>query len=406
MRPRGSSLLALSFMFMFAACPADPGPDSASGGSSGGEGSTGGEPTTGGSTGPAEDLNPHELGAQASAACVDAMPAVKDFMTATAAGDAAGAMTAYGALQGFVQALDAANEQMHDAAIAAALAQGDAAGAALAEGHLLSSLARHMRNNLTAVETGAPEQRYAAWDEGYCVWNGGLKDLATRAQSAAWVAPGDPIVADIDAAFAAGHDAIGGDGAATAIDEWRVPPARQIIEKTLFRAAQRDIVHLAVGAKMAGDPVSAARALGEFGIVRDRLTDRNTPGIALIEGMLAGDPAMISGELIAIELDKAFAKRTYAYAGMPADGLGVPTSYKSAVEGRTYAKLIVAGIAAAMMPTEDYLADWDEFVELVRTGSDMAAAEAVSQRLLDVTCNYQKALGIATCTSSDDEVAP
>jgi hypothetical protein len=400
------SLLALSFLVLIAGCPADPGPDSDTGGSTGG-GTTGGEPTTGGSTGaPAGDLNPHTLGDQASQACVDAMPAVKDFMTATAAGDAAGAMTAYGALQGFVQALDAANEQTHDVAITAALAKGDAAGAALAEGHLLSSLARHLRDNLTAVESGAPEQRYTAWDDAYCVWNGGLKDLATRAQSAAWVAPGDPIVADIDAAFAAGHDAIGGEGAATTIDDWRIPPAKQVIEKTLFRAAQRDIVHLAVGAKMAGDPAMAARALGEFGIVRDRLEGRNTPGIALIEGMLAGDPGMISGELIAIELDKAFAKRTYNYAGMPADGLGVPTSYKSAVEGRTYAKLIAAGIVAAMMPTEDYLADWDEFVELVRTGGDEAAAMTVSQRLLDATCNYQKALGIAACTGSDDEPAP
>lgn len=405
MRSRGSSLFALSFMFMFAACPADPGPDSASAGSTGGDGSTG-EPTTGGTTGPAEDLNPHELGAQASQACVDAMPAVKDFFAATAAGDAAAATTAYGALQGFIQGLDAANEESHDAAITAALAKGDAGGAALAEGHLLASLARHLRNNLSAVESGAPEQRYVAWDDAYCVWNGGLKDLATRAQAAVWVAPGDPIVADIDAAFAAGHDAIGGEGAATAIDDWRVPPAKQVIEKTLFRAAQRDIVNLAVGAKMAGDPALAGLALGEFGIVRDRLEGRNTPGIALIEGMLAGEPAMISGELIAIELDKAFAKRTYNYAGMPADGLGVPTSYKSVVEGRTYAKLIAAGIAAAMMPTEDYLADWDAFVELVRTGSDEAAAMAVSQRLLDTTCAYQKALGIATCTGSDDEVAP
>lgn len=402
MRPRGSSLLALSFMFMFTACPADPGSDSASAGSTGGDGSTGGEPTTG----PAEDLNPYELGAQASQACVDAMPAVKDFMTATAAGDAAAATTAYAALQGFVQALDAANEEMHDAAITAALAKGDAAGAALAEGHLLASLARHLRNNLTAVESGAPEQRYVAWDDAYCVWNGGLKDLATRAQAAVWVAPGDPIVADIEAAFVAGHDAIGGEAAATTIDDWRVPPAKQVIEKTLFRAAQRDIVNLAVGAKMAGDPAMAGRALGEFGIVRDRLEGRNTPGIALIEGMLAGDPAMIGGELIAIELDKAFAKRTYNYAGMPADGLGVPSSYKSVVEGRTYAKLIAAGIAAAMMPTEDYLADWDAFVELVRTGGDEAEAMAVSQRLLDTTCAYQKALGIATCTGSDDEVAP
>lgn len=401
MRPCGSTFFALPFFFLLAACPADPGVDS----DTDTGGTTSDEPT-GGTGGPAEDLNPYELGDHASEACVDAMKAAGEFLTATAAGDAAAATAAYGApLQGFVQALDTAHERTDDAAIVAALAAGDAAGAALAEGHLLTSLAKHLRESLTAVEMGA-EDKYAAWDEAHCVWNGGLKQLATRAQSAAWVATEDPIVADIDAAFAAGHDGIGGEPPATSIDDWRVPPAKQIIEKTMFRAAHRDIVHQAVAAKMAGDAAAAARALGEFGIVRDRLEGRNTPGIAEIEAMLAGDPAMISGEWVAIELDIAFAKRTRNYAGLPEDGLGVPTSYKSAVEGRTYAKLIVAGMAAAMMQTDGYLADWEEFVELVRTGGDEAAAMTVSQRIIDATCAYQTVLGIAACTGSEDEPMP
>lgn len=405
MRPRGCSILALPFTLLLAACPgtdpADTDTDTDTAGTTGA--ATGDGPTTGE---PADDLNPHALGDHASQACVDAMKAAAEFIGATSAGDAAGATAAYGApLQGYVQALDTANERTDDAAIVAALAQGDAAGAALAEGHLLSSLAKHLRENLSAVETGA-EDKYAAWDEAHCVWDGALKGLATRAQSAAWAPAGDPIVADIDAAFAAGHDAIGGEPPATAIDDWRVPPAKQIIEKTLFRAAQRDIVHQAAVAAMAGDAAAAARALGEFGIVRDRLEGRNTPGIAEIEAMLAGDPAMISAELIAIELDIAFAKRTRNYAELPADGLGVPTSYKSVVEGRTYAKLIVAGMRAAMLETDDYLADWDEFVELVRAGEDVAAATTVSQRLVDATCAYQTALGIAACTGSEDEPAP
>ncbi|MCY1007322.1 hypothetical protein OV079_17525 [Nannocystis pusilla] len=156
---------------------------------------------------------------------------------------------------------------------------------------------------------------------------------------------------------------------------------------------------------MAADTALAARALGVFGLVRDRLEGRNTPGIAVIEGMLAGDPAMISGTLIAIEMDKAFAKRTRNYADQAfGEGLGIPPSYKGAVEGRTYAKLIVAGMKSAMMNTEAYLADWDTYAELVRTGEDEAAAMEVSQRLIDATCAYQTALGIAACTGSDDEM--
>ncbi|WP_434416306.1 hypothetical protein [Nannocystis pusilla] len=363
------------------------------------------EPTAGTTGEPGGDLNPHTLGDHASQACKDAMAGAATFLAATADADAAAATAAYtDALKIYVQALDTANERDDDSAITAALADADGPGAALAEGHLYTSLMFQLRASLSAVETGA-EDKYAAWDEAHCVWDGGLRSLAERAQTAGWEGAGDPMIADIDAAFAAGHDGLSGEPPATAIDDWRIPPNKQIIEKTLFRAAHRDIVGQAIGATMAVDATLAARALGVFGIVRDRLEGRNTPGIAVIEGMLAGDPAMISGTLIAIEMDKAFAKRTRNYADQAfSEGLGIPPSYKGAVEGRTYAKLIVAGMKSAMMNTDAYLADWETYAELVRTGEDEAAAMEVSGRLIDATCAYQTALGIAACTGSDDEM--
>lgn len=365
---------------------------------------TTGEPT--GTTGePEGDLNPHTLGDHTRQECIDAMSAAADFWAATNVGDFAAAEAAYTTpLKIFVQTNDTANEREDDAAIVAALAQGDEAGAALAEGILYSSLAAHLRANLAAVETGV-EDKYAAWDEAYCVWDGGLRVLAGRAQEEGWSAEGDPMIADIDAAFAAGHDGISGEAPNTAIDDWRIPPQKQIIEKTMFRAAHRDIVGQAIKAAQGPDPFAAARALGVFGVVRDRLEGRNTPGIAVIEAMLGGDPAMINGTAIAIQMDIAFAKRTRNYADQAfGEGLGIPSSYKGAVEGRTYAKLIVAGMASAMQDTASYLADWEEYVEHVRTGADEAGAMAVSQRLIDATCAYQTLLGIAACTGDQDEM--
>lgn len=399
---RSLPLLALSLGL--AACPAseagtDTDTDATTAGTT--DSTTADAPTTGE---PAEDLNPHALGDHASQTCLDAMAAAADFFAAAAQGDAAAATAAYAdPLKSFVQALDAANERSDDAAIVAALGQADGPGAALAEGHLFSSLSAHLRANLSAVETGA-EDKYAAWDEAHCVWDGGLRKLAERAQAEGWSAEGDPMIADIDAAFEAGHAGISGEPPATMIDDWRIPPAKQIIEKTLFRAAHRDVVGQAGRASKAADAAAAARALGTFGVIRDRLEGRNTPGIALIEAMLAGDLAMISSTTIAFELDKAFAKRTRNYADQAfEEGLGIPGSYKGAVEGRTYAKLIVAGMKSAMLDTDAYLADWDEYVGHVRTGADEAAAKAVSDRLIEATCAYQGLLGIAECTGSDDE---
>lgn len=385
-----------------ACTPAASGTDSDSDASTG---TTAG--TDGPTTGAEGDLNPHVLGDHASQACRDAMAQIDDFLAATAAADTAMAGAVYSApsLQGYVMSLDAANMRDDDAWITATLAQGDAEGAALAEGHLFSAFAAHARANLASIETGA-EDKYAAWDEAHCLWQGALKTLADRADAAGFPKH-EPTADIIEQTFAAGHDAITGEPPATTYDEWRLPPARQIIEKTMFLAVHRDILDDAYAAAGALDPVLAARALGLFGLLKDRLEGRNTPGIAAIRNMLADDPAALEPDFIHAQLDIAFAKRTRSYADQAfVDGLGVPSSYKGAVEGATYAKLIAYGMALEMLDSDAYLADWDAYVDLVRTGDDEAAAMAVSQRLVDATCAYQTALGIAVCTGSDDEPAP
>jgi len=351
----------------------------------------------------AEDLNDRQLGADASAACRAAMRGAADFLAATAEDDATAAAAAYaGDLQAYVRALDAAATRSDDVAITEALASADGEGAALAEGRLHTALSLELRARLASVETGAAD-KFAAWDEGHCLWEGALRGLARRVDTTA----GDTIEADIDAAFAAGHDAISGAPPATAVDDWRTPPMRQVIEKTLFRALHRQLVALASAAQRGADPLPAARALGLFGALEDRLKDRNTPGIADITAMLSGDPAAIDPDALRVELDLAFAKRTRKYCDEAFEaGLGVPTSYKGAVEGRTYARLLAAGMARAGQDVEAYLRDWDDYAAQVRSGADLEAAQRVSDRLIAATCAYQAALGVAACTSSEDELAP
>lgn len=370
-----------------------------------GTGTTGATPgtdtdePTGGTTG-----EPGELGSRASQDCRDAMVAAAAFLDATAAGDAAAATTAYADLKPYVAKLDAAEGRSDDAAITDALAKGDAPGAALAEGHLYTSFARHLRTNIAAPETGG-DDKYALWDEGYCLWDGALRRLAQAGDAVTWTMIDESIEADIDAAFEAGRAAITGEPPATTIDDWGFPPAKQIAEKSLFRAAQRVIAENAGAAHGLKDATFAARALGVFGVVRDRLEERNTPGIEILETMLAGDPANIDPMAVIIELDIAFAKRTRNYADQAlAEGLGSPPGYKGAVEGGTYAKLIVAGMAFTdpMFDVAAYLNTWDTYATAVREG-DEAGATAASAVLVEQTCAYQTKLGIAACTGSEDE---
>lgn len=394
-----SILLSLTVL---PACTADE-HDAATG--TAGEASTGA--TSDGSTsGEMVDLNDRELGASASALCRDAMTHASKLTQAIADGDAAAASAAYLGtdLQSYVQQLKTEAERQDDPTIVAALAEAGPAGLAAAEAHLHAALARHLRDQLAEVEGGATD-KYAAWDEAHCVWTGALRPLALAADVAGWHSVDEAITAEIDEAFAAGHDGLSGAPPATALDDWRVPPSKQIVEKSLFRAAHRLLIDLATTARDHDDEVAARRALALFGVVEDRLEGRNTPGITTIKAMLSGAPAAIDPDAILHELDIAFAKRTRAYAAIADDELGVPAGYKSAVEGRTYARLIAPGLAARV-PTAHvaaFLAEWDAYPALVRAGDDLGAIHALSQRLVDATCAYQAALGVTPCTPDADE---
>jgi len=374
--------------------------DAATTGGTDGTGGTG-EPTTG----EPADLNDRELGASASALCVSGMTHAAQLTQAIASGDAAAASAAYVGtdLQTFVQQFKTEAERLDDPAIVASLADGSPLELAAAEARLHSALARHLRDQLSAVEGGA-EDKYAAWDEVHCVWTGALRSLAVAADAVDWHTVDETIVDDIDAALQAGHDGISGEPPATALDDWRVPPSKQIVEKSLFRAAHRVIIDLAGAARDNADPVAARTALELFGIVEDRLKDRNTPGIAQVKAILTGDPAMIDPDAILTELDIAFAKRTRTYSAIPDDELGVPGGYKSAVEGHTYALLVAPGLAARVpaTPVAAFIGEWGAYPDLVRA-ADLDAAHDLSDRLVDMICAYQTALGIAACTPDADE---
>jgi hypothetical protein len=375
-------------------------------------GATSNDPTGGATeptTGEPADLNERELGAGASQQCLDAMTHAAKLTQAVAAGDATAALAAYAGtdLQTYVVAIDGA-EGTHDAAITASLALGDATELAAVEGRLHVALIQHLRAQLAAVEEGT-EDHYATWDEAHCIFDGGLRGLATAADAVTWTTVDEQITADIDASFQAGHDGIQGEPPNSAIDDWQVPPNKQRLEKSLYRAIQRVIVELAVKARKDADPAAARHALELFASIESRLDGRNTPGIAQVQAILGGDPAAIDPDALLLELDIAFAKRTRTYASGAIDGdeLGVPSGYEGAVEGATYAKLIAAGIIksgkVANFDLTAYLAAWDRYAVLVRGGTQLEELNAISKYLVDTTCAYQTALGVAECSGNVDE---
>jgi len=341
----------------------------------------------------------HILGAEASASCEAAVDSWAALKTAESLDDAR-AVYEGGPLQAYIQESDAVTERDDDAAILAALA-GDQLSAI--RPMLEVAMIHRVRAEVAAPEL-LVENPYAAWDEAYCLWRGPLRDLALSAELV-----GDPlydadIVETVDIAFIEGHKAIDGEAPQAFIDDWVVPPARQKIEKTLYRILHRVIID---EAKAASEPAQARRALEHFQGLEDRLNGRNTPGVAVIEGMLA-EPTTLDLDELRRQLNIAFAKRTRKYCSeaLESSSLGVPTGYKGAVEGVTYQALITPDMAATLGADFDagaYVADWNAWVEAIKRGDDIDAATALSDRLVEWNCAYQTALGIADCTASEDE---
>ena len=364
-------------------------------------------PSCSGDDGTEADLNNRELGAAASERCRSAMTHAADLTKAIAAGDVATALAAYTGtdLQTLVVEIDGA-EGSADAKITASLAIGDGTELAAVDGLVQTALIKHLRAQLAAVEEGSTDH-YATLDEAHCLWDGGLRGLAEAADAVTWTTIDEQIAADIDAGFAASHDGLRGEPPNSSPDDWQFPPNKQRVEKSLYRAVQRVIIELATRARDDADPAAARHALELFTSIESRLEGRNTPGIAQVQAILGGEPAMIDPAAVQLELDIAFAKRarTYASSAIDTDELGVPGGYEGAIEGGVYAKLVVAGMTGTVADFEltAYLDAWDRYAALVRVGTSLEELDAISKYLVDTTCAYQTVLGVAACSGDVDE---
>ncbi len=324
-------------------------------------------------------------------------------------------------LQEFVQLAGAVTGRVEDgvliddaailASIDEALTVGDARDMLDVEWRIYLVIQQYIRHEITDVAATLPDPAndpallYARWDAAYCYWDGGLRPLAQIADGIGL--PGDSIEADIDAAFERGHAGIEGEQP-WAIDEWEVPPAKQQAEKTTYALAHRLVMQWSADAANETDAelagLHARAAYGAFQLIEDRMAGKNTPGIALIEDALLGDPAEIDADEVLRQMNVAFAKRTRKYTDLAlpevGDLMGTAEGVSGATEGGTYSKLIepfmleLDGFDQAA-----YREAWATWIAAVES-DDVAAGEPAAMELSNWNCQLQAALGIAECTAS------
>ncbi len=239
----------------------------------------------------------------------------------------------------------------------------------------------------------------AEWDDAWCLWDGALRPLAQSIDEEG----GEGWEEQIVEAFMAGRTGLIGK-----YDQAKVRSNREIAEKSTYAVIQRLVLTRASTAKQANDARVGRVALGLLAVIEDRISDRNGPGLARIQAMLAGPPAEIDAAAIERELGKAFAKRARKYCdeAVKSGTLGSGEGIKGAWEGLTYSKLILPGmretLAGQSFDADAYMADWDSYVVAVE-GNDASGAAAISERLVQWNCAYQEALGIAECATTSNE---
>ena len=300
-----------------------------------------------------------------------------------------------------------------DAAIEAALDEATALDGDARKLALLDVLARlrlvallDVRSRLAVVADALPDPlrdpalHEAEWDAAWCVWDGALHGLADAA--------GEDWEPTIVAAFEAGLAGIRGPEQDWATDEFATKPSKQVVEKGSFGVVARRLVGLAEAAR-AGDGFAAREALGLFALIEDRIAGRNTPAIATIEAMLAGEPSEIDPDAIAEALAVAFVKRARKYCdeALLAGSTGSAEGVKGVEEGVLYTKVILPQMQAALagqgFDGEAYLSAWADYREAV-VADDGGRANELSATLIEWNCAFQLELGIPTCTDSADEL--
>jgi hypothetical protein len=300
-----------------------------------------------------------------------------------------------------------------DAAIQAAITSGQPTDLLDVEWRIYLVMQQYIRHELADVAATLPDPAndpallYARWDDAYCYWDAALRPLAQIADGIGL--PGDSIEADIDAAFLRGHAGIEG-AEPWAIDEWEVPPAKQQAEKTIYTLAHRLVMQWSADAANEADPDMATayahEAYGAFQLIEDRIDTKNTPGIAIIEDQLLGDPASIDPDDVLRQMNIAFVKRTRKYTDYAIIGelMGTAEGATGGNEGATYSKLIEPFMVELDGFDQDaYRQAWGDWITAI-INDDLAAGEAASGVLVDWNCQYQTALGIAECTDSIDEM--
>lgn len=317
------------------------------------------------------------------------------------------------AIQALIQASDAATKRDDDPTISTLLTSSDPTAPTAVQYAIHGALAQWMRHNLkVAAEDKDPGKRREAWAAARCVWAQDLRHLGLALQTrsallSSETARDDASVVDIiDAAFTAGNTAVTADP----IDERGLLPTRQVIEKTWYRIVHRELGDATTTARAAKDPLAARRALGLFEMLRDRMQDKNTPGIALVRAQLTGDPASIDPAAVLREIDVALVKRTRKYCSDAIDAklLATPAGSASAQEGATYARVLLPGMRARLadkkFDAEAHMANWNAYVEAVELGVDTDEIKRLSDDLVHWNCAYQQALAIRECTATADEL--
>jgi hypothetical protein len=238
-----------------------------------------------------------------------------------------------------------------------------------------------------------------AWDEAYCIWDAGLRTLATRADSLPRPSTSrEPWAISIAAAFTLGHERLA--------DPASVMAAKQQIEKGMYGVAYQLIVaHAGSGA---GVGSGASEALGLIDALEDRLADRNSPGLKRMRMMFNGPPDKIDAKLIERELAVAFSKRARKYCDKAVANAELATAQAIAEtwEGIIYTRVILASMHEALGPNgfdaQTHAVDWEDYLGAVEVGDAELAAE-ISARLVEWNCAYQRHLGIKECATSTDE---
>ena len=251
----------------------------------------------------------------------------------------------------------------------------------------------------------APALLEAEWDHAWCTWSTVLQPLALDADQRA----GEGWRAQIVAGFEDGHAGLTGPEQAWAPDEIATKTAKQIVEKSHFAVIHRTLLARAEAAAHASDPGLAREALGLFTLLEDRVRERNTPALATITAMLAGEPGDIDAAQIERELGIAFVKRARKYCdeAIQAGVLGTPDGIKGAWEGILYTRVVLplmqAHLAAQGFDAELHLAEWEAYLAAVSSDDPEAAIE-LSASLVEWNCALQASIGIEACTSSSDEL--